>query len=125
VLLTVARAVPDDPTLKGAMALNVSSPSSDVGMMFRYFAVANSSPTGSNWEQWKDDKFEEAMKMLSEATDEATIQKYFAMAHERLVDNPPWLYIVHDLKPRAFSKNVQGFVSPQSWFVDLTLVSLR
>ena len=91
----------------------------------RYFAVANSSPTGSNWEQWKDDKFEEAMKTLSEATDEATIQKYFAMAHERLVDNPPWLYIVHDLNPRAFSKNVKGFVSPQSWFVDLTLVSLQ
>jgi peptide/nickel transport system substrate-binding protein len=65
------------------------------------------------------------MKTLSEATDEATIQKYFAMAHERLVDNPPWLYIVHDLNPRAFSKNVKGFVSPQSWFVDLTLVSLQ
>ena len=25
--------------------------------MFRYFAAANFSPTGSNWEQWKDDKF--------------------------------------------------------------------
>jgi ABC-type transport system substrate-binding protein len=125
VLLTVARAVPDDPSLKGAMALNVSSPSSDVGMMFRYFAVANSSPNGSNWEQWKDDKFEEVMKTLSEATDEATIQKYFAMAHERLVDNPPWLFIVHDLNPRAFSKKVKGFVSPQSWFVDLTLVDLQ
>jgi len=125
VLLNAARAVPDDPSLKGAMALNVSSPSSDVGMMFRYFAFANSSPMGSNWEQWKDDKFEEAMKTLSEATDEATIQKYFAMAHERLVDNPPWLFIVHDLNPRAFSKKVKGFVSPQSWFVDLTLVDLQ
>jgi peptide/nickel transport system substrate-binding protein len=29
------------------------------------------------------------------------------------------------LNPRAFSKNVKGFVSPQSWFVDLTLVSLQ
>ena len=47
------------------------------------------------------------------------------MAHERLVDNPPWLFIVHDLNPRAFSKKVKGFVSPQSWFVDLTLVSLQ
>ncbi len=125
VLLTVARAVPDSPTLNGAMALNVSSPSSDVGMMFRYFAASNFSPSGSNWEQWNDDKFEEAMKTLAEATDEATIEKYFKVAHERLVDNPPWLYIVHDLNPRAFSKNVQGFVSPQSWFVDLTLVSLK
>jgi hypothetical protein len=46
-------------------------------------------------------------------------------AHERLVDNPPWLYIVHDLNPRAMSPKVKGFVSPQSWFVDLTLVSVQ
>ena len=125
VLLTAGRAVPDDPQLKGAMALNVSSPSSDVGMMFRYFAAANFSPTGSNFEQWKDDKFEDALKTLADASDEATILKSYRIAHERLVDNPPWLYIVHDLNPRAFSKNVKGFVSPQSWFVDLTLVSLQ
>jgi peptide/nickel transport system substrate-binding protein len=106
------------------MALNVSSPSSDPGAMYRYFASANFSPNGSNFEQWKDDKFDEAFTKLSEATDDATIQKNYAIAHERLVDNPPWLFIVHDLNPRAFSKKVKGFVSPQSWFVDLTLVSL-
>ena len=60
-----------------------------------------------------------------EATDDATALKYYAAAHQRLVDNPPWLFIVHDLNPRAFSKKVKGFVSPQSWFVDLTLVSLE
>jgi peptide/nickel transport system substrate-binding protein len=32
---------------------------------------------------------------------------------------------VHDLNPRAMSKRVQGFVSAQSWFVDLTTVSLK
>ena len=107
------------------MGLNVSSPSSDVGMMFRYFAAANSSPTGSNFQQWKDDKFEAALTTLAEATDEAVILENFKKAHERLVDNPPWLYIVHDLNPRAFSKNVQGFQPAQSWFVDMTTVSLK
>jgi peptide/nickel transport system substrate-binding protein len=33
--------------------------------------------------------------------------------------------IVHDLNPRAMSPKVKGFVSPQSWFLDLTLVSLQ
>ena len=61
---------------------------------------------------------------LSEATDAETAAHFYGKAHARLVDNPPWLYIVHDLNPRAFSKKVQGFVSPQSWFVDLTLVSV-
>jgi ABC-type transport system substrate-binding protein len=125
VLLTAARATPDNPNLKGAMGLNISSPSSDVGIMARYFAASNFSPNGFNFEQWKDDDFEDALKTLAEATDPKVISTAYRKAHERLVDNPPWLYIVHDLNPRAMSSKVKGFVSPQSWFVDLTLVSMQ
>ena len=66
-----------------------------------------------------------ALKTLSEASDPAVISAAYRKAHERLVDNPPWLYIVHDLNPRAMSPKVKGFVSPQSWFVDLSNVSLQ
>jgi ABC-type dipeptide transport system, periplasmic component len=125
VLLNAVRQVPDSPALHGAMALNVSSPSSDVGIMARYFSSANFAPNGFNFEQWKDDAFDAALAKLSEATDPATIDAAMRTAHERLVDNPPWLFIVHDLNPRAMSKNVQGFVSAQSWFADLTLVGMR
>ncbi len=125
VLLTAARATPDSPNLRGAMALNISSPSSDAGVMARYFSSANFSPNGFNFEQWKDDEFEDALKTISEATDPKVISAAYRKAHERLVDNPPWLYIVHDLNPRAMSPKVRGFVSPQSWFVDLTLVSVQ
>ena len=125
VLLNAARATPDSPSLHGSMALNVSSPSSDVGVMARYFSSANFSPNGFNFEQWKDDKFETALATLAEATDQATIDASFRAAHERLVDNPPWLFIVHDLNPRAMSKDVKGFVSAQSWFTDLTLVKMH
>src|SRR4029077_19765362 len=121
-LLNVLRSKPHAPGLNGAMALNVSSPSSDAGAMYRYFAKVNFTPNGFNFEQWVDDKGEEAVAKLAEASDLESAQKYYAAAHERLVDNPPWLFIVHDLNPRAFSKRVKGFVSPQSWFGDLTLV---
>jgi ABC-type transport system substrate-binding protein len=125
VLLNAVRQTPDAPALKGVLALNVSSPSSDVGIMARYFSSANFAPNGFNFEQWKDDKFDAALATLAESTDEKTIEEAFRAAHERLVDNPPWLYIVHDLNPRAMTKNVQGFISPQSWFADLTMVSIR
>jgi peptide/nickel transport system substrate-binding protein len=125
VLLTAGRATPDSPSLQGAMAINISSPSSDVGVMARYFSSANFSPSGSNFEQWKDDEFDDALKTIEEATDPKAISAAYRKAHERLVDNPPWLYIVHDLNPRAMSPKVRGFVSPQSWFVDLTLVSVQ
>jgi ABC-type transport system substrate-binding protein len=125
VLLNTVRATPDSPALHGVMALNVSSPSSDVGIMARYFSSANFSPNGFNFEQWKDDKFDAALAALAESTDPATIEASYRSAHERLVDNPPWLFIVHDLNPRAMSQRVQGFVSAQSWFADLTLVSMH
>jgi peptide/nickel transport system substrate-binding protein len=125
VLLTAARATPDSPSLQGAMALNISSPSSDVGVMARYFSSANFSPKGFNFEQWKDEEFEENLKAVAEATDPQAIAAAYRKAHERLVDNPPWLYIVHDLNPRAMSPAVKGFVSPQSWFLDLTSVSMQ
>ena len=125
ILLNAARATPDSPNLKGAMAINVSSPSSDVGVMARYFSSDNFSPHGFNFEQWKDDAFDEALTTLSEASDPAVISTALRKAHERLVDNPPWLYIVHDLNPRAMSPKVKGFVSPQSWFIDPTLVNMQ
>ena len=65
-----------------------------------------------------------ALNVSSPSSDPAVIVKNQVDAHERLVDNPPWLFVVHDLDQRALSKKVKGFVSPQSWFVDLTLVSV-
>ena len=125
VLLTAARATPDSPSLQGNMALNISSPSSDPGVMARYFSSANFSPNGFNFEQWKDEEFDGALKTIETSTDPKAVDEAYRKAHERLVDNPPWLYIVHDLNPRAMSPKVKGFVSPQSWFVDLTLVSMQ
>jgi peptide/nickel transport system substrate-binding protein len=107
------------------MALNFASPSSDVSIMARYFASANFTPNGFNFGHWKDDKFDAALVKLAKTGDPTIIEASFRTAHERLVDDPPWLFIVHDLNPRAMSKRVQGFVSAQSWFLDLTLVSMH
>src|SRR5271155_4375564 len=125
VLVDAVRVTPNSPTLHGAMAINFSSPSSDVGIMARYFSSANFSPNGFNFEQWKDDKFDAALAKLAASTDPATIEASYRAAHERLVDDPPRLFLVHYLNPRAMSKRVQGFVSAQSWFADLTLVSMH
>jgi len=125
VLLDSIRLPPDSPRLRGSMALNVSLSSSDVSIMARNFSSANFAPNGFNFSQWKDEKFDAALAKLANSTDPGEIQASYSAAHERLVDNPPWLYIVHDLNPRAMSQKVHGFVSAQSWFVDLTLVDIR
>lgn len=82
--------------------------------MARYFAASSFSPAGFNWEHWKDEQFEQALAQLSDATNPGSITAAFQRAHERMVYDPPWLYIVHDLNPRAMSKRVHGFVPVQS-----------
>jgi peptide/nickel transport system substrate-binding protein len=125
VLFNAIRLTPDNAGLHGAMALNFSSPSSDVSQLARYFSVEYFSPNGFNFAHWTDDKFVKAISTLAGSTDAATIAASYRTAHEQLVDNPPWLFIVHDLNPRAMSPKVHGFVSAQSWFQDLALVSMH
>jgi hypothetical protein len=44
--------------------------------------------------------------------------------HEKMVDEAVMLWAVHDLNPRAISPKVQGFVQAQSWFQDLTPITV-
>ena len=78
--------------------------------MARWFLSSNCTPVGSNAGHWKDEQFDAAFAAVETERDPAKIAAALTKAHERLVDNPPWLYIVHDLNPRAMSKRVKGFV---------------
>ena len=47
-----------------------------------------------------------------------------AELHAASVDDATFLYVAHDVGPRAMSSKVKGFVQPKSWFVDFSLVSI-
>ncbi len=124
-LLAGLRFEPTQPQWLGADALNISLYSSDPSAMARWFLSANFSPRGSNSGHWRDERFDAAFAALETERDPAAVAQRLREAHERLVDNPPWLWIVHDLNPRAMSRRVRNFVSPQSWFIDLTRVDMQ
>jgi ABC-type transport system substrate-binding protein len=124
-LLGALRVEPTAPQWLGADAVNISLVSSDASQMARWFLSSNFSPRGSNAGHWRDETFDRAFAALETERDPARIAALLRQAHERLVDDPPWLWIVHDLNPRAMSRRVRGFVSAQSWFADLTTVELQ
>ena len=41
------------------------------------------------------------------------------------MNDAAWLFIVHDLNPRAMTSKVKGFVPVQSWFQELTQVTVE
>jgi ABC-type transport system substrate-binding protein len=65
------------------------------------------------------DKLIEAAELEFDPDQQNTIM---AQVHEIIVDDAPWVFIVHDLNPRAMHPKVKGFVQAQSWFQDITPV---
>jgi peptide/nickel transport system substrate-binding protein len=47
-----------------------------------------------------------------------------AELHQYVVDQAMWIWVVHDLNPRALAPKVKGFVPPQAWYVDLSALDI-
>ena len=82
-------------------------------------------PIGFNWGDYKDAKADELALKAKATFDPAEQNKILGELHTRLVDEAMWIWVVHDLNPRAMRPNVKGFVQAQSWFQDLTPVSVE
>ncbi|MDQ8726638.1 ABC transporter substrate-binding protein [Bradyrhizobium sp. LHD-71] len=79
-------------------------------------------PVGFNWGDYKNEKAD-ALALKAKATFDPVEQaKILGELHSVIVDDAMWVWMVHDLNPRAMRPNVKGFVQAQSWFQDLTPV---
>jgi peptide/nickel transport system substrate-binding protein len=110
---------PDNAAL-GAMNNSYSyhEPQSAFG---RFFHSASVPPIGSNRMPYFNPEVDRLIEAAEGAFGLDRQIQLLAKVHEIIVEDAPWVFIVHDLNPRAMSPKVKGFVQPQSWFVDLTL----
>lgn len=108
---------PAAPEMQGVVAMNSSFTTAD--MMWFYFSFYP-----KNWANYNDP---EAVKLMDQYrnTFDGDTTPILAKLHEKMVDDAPWVWIVHDRSPRAMSKKVKGYTPVESWFTDLTLVSVQ
>ena len=45
--------------------------------------------------------------------------------YAKYVNDALFLFVAHDVAPRAMSAKVKGFVQPQNWFVDFSSISME
>ena len=125
-MLVAQRSTPTAPQVMGSDAMNISlPPSADISQMALYFLSANAPPKGRNWSNWKSPQFDELIDRIEKSSDRQQILADARKAHELIVDDAPWIFIVHDRNPRAMTKQVKGFTSAQSWFQDFTTVDMQ
>jgi peptide/nickel transport system substrate-binding protein len=82
-------------------------------------------PFGFNWGGYKNDKVDVLAAKAKQAFNAEEQNKILAELHSLVVDDAMWIWMVHDLNPRAMGANVRGFVQAQSWFQDLTPVRVE
>jgi ABC-type transport system substrate-binding protein len=121
-VLTAWRSGPLSKESRGVDALNISSPSMDIATMARYLLSANGSPNGANWGHFRSEAYDQILKRVELSSDFDTMNRGVTAAHQIIVDEAPYLFVVHDLNPRAITPKVKGVVQAQSWFLDLTRV---
>jgi len=119
------RSAPDAPASKGVDALNISLSYTDPSSMFRYWHSTSYSPTNQNWGHWSTPHLDDLLQQAQDTFDPAVRDKILAEAHALVVDEAPWVWIVHDLNPRAMSPHVKGFRPAQSWSQDFTTISME
>jgi ABC-type transport system substrate-binding protein len=116
----------DASTKAGTNGINISRATVDPYSAFmRLYHSDFVPPRGANWGLLKDPKLDELINKAHTNFDRAAQTKALADVHTYIVDQAYWVWIAYDLNPRAMSPKVQGFVQAQSWFQDLTPITMK
>ncbi|MBS0639445.1 MAG: ABC transporter substrate-binding protein [Proteobacteria bacterium] len=123
-MLVAVRSDPKSQQSHGVQGINISLSFTDPSSMFRYYASDSFSPTNYNWGHWDNAEATALLRKAQATFDPEEASKLLAEAHSIVVDQAPWLFIVHDLNPRALNKKVTGFKPAQSWYQDFTQITI-
>ena len=125
-MLVAFRAEPTAPQAVNSDAMNISlAHGTEFSRFTTFFLSSTFPPNGFNWANWKNAEFDALVDKIEKSSDPEEIAASIRKAHEVIVDDAAWLFIVHDRNPRAMTKHVKGFVSAQSWFQDFTRVYME
>lgn len=81
-------------------------------------------PKGVNFGEFKDPAVDALIDRARLAFDAAEQDRLLGEIHAKMVDQAAFLYVVHDVSPRAISPKVKGYVQAQSWYQDFTRISM-
>src|SRR5258708_4551008 len=114
-----------DPTANGANATNVTYAAMDPFFaLVRFLQSSMAPPVSNNWGYINNPKFDELVTKARQTFEPAARDAPLPELHAAAVDDAAFLYVAHDVAPRAMSPKVKGFVQPKSWFVDFSPISM-
>jgi ABC-type transport system substrate-binding protein len=114
-----------DASANGSNAVNVTYAAMDPFFaMVRFLQSAMAPPVSNNWGFINNPEFDALVTKARQTFDPAVRDAVLAELHAASVDDAAFLYVAHDVAPRAMSPKIKNFVQPKSWFVDFSPISM-
>ncbi|MCG6206942.1 ABC transporter substrate-binding protein [Rhodopseudomonas sp. HC1] len=114
-----------DPSANGSDAVNITYAAMDPFFaLVRFLQSSMAPPVSNNWGYINNPKFDELVKKARTSFNEKERDEALAELNAASIDDAAFLYVAHDVGPRALSPKIKGFVQPKSWFVDFSPVSI-
>jgi peptide/nickel transport system substrate-binding protein len=82
-------------------------------------------PAGPNRALYKNERFDELLQQARLTTDQGKRAALYREAQRILVDDPPWIFIDHEIQTAALAKRVQGFKLHPSFDLRVETISLK
>jgi peptide/nickel transport system substrate-binding protein len=106
-------------------AINVSRQTQDpFNALIRHVWTGAWAPKGSNWGHFSSPEIDKTIAAILGEFDSEKRLALLTKLNEQMNEEAALIFVVHDVNPRALSPKVHGFVQAQSWFQDLTPVSV-
>ena len=114
-----------DPSANGANAINVSFAAMDPFFaMVRFTSTKAFPPVSNNWGYFGNDEFDKLIADARNTFDDTGRDAALAKLHARIVEEAPFVWIAHDVGPRAMTAKVKNVVQPRSWFIDIATMTM-
>ena len=114
-----------DPSANGANAVNVSFAAMDPFFaMVRFVSTKAFPPVSNNWGYYGNPEVDKLVADARNSFDDKSRDAALARLHTYIVDDAPFVWIAHDVGPRAISAKVHNVVQPRSWFIDIATMTM-
>ena len=125
-LLVIRREGAQRAAQRGITAINISYNSADPFSAFMRLLKSDMiPPLGGNFGGYAEPDMDAMMEEAFNTFDPEKRDDVLARIHTQVVDRALFLFVGHDMNPRATSRRVQGFVQARSWSQDVAPVTVR
>ena len=115
-----------DPKSRGAHATNVTYAAMDPFFaMVRFSSSKTLPPVSNNWGHYTSQEMDELIARARTTFDTKGRDAALARIHAKIVEDAAFLWVAHDVGPRALSPRIKGVVQPKSWFIDIAPMSIQ